>query len=86
MELDADQSVCNDALPPEKRVNQFGVLENKHMTVKDWQRRWELNLDKMWHMPRVHPMLQKHYEQLTQGKSDQRILVPLCGRTLDLSW
>jgi cytochrome c-type biogenesis protein CcmH/NrfF len=31
-------------------------------------------------------MLQKHYEQLTQGKSDQRILVPLCGRTLDLSW
>jgi hypothetical protein len=55
MELDADQSVCNDALPPEKRVNQFGVLENKHMTVKDWQRRWELNLDKMWHMPRVHP-------------------------------
>ncbi|XP_062507043.1 probable thiopurine S-methyltransferase isoform X2 [Corticium candelabrum] len=75
-----------DAIPRGKIRNHFGVIENKHMQAEDWERRWELGQDKSWQMPVVHPLLQKHIKELTQGHNNRRILVPLCGRSLDVNW
>jgi thiopurine S-methyltransferase len=35
-----------------------------------------------FHKPEVHPLLQKYLERLDSG----RVLVPLCGKSLDLPW
>ncbi|XP_062507042.1 probable thiopurine S-methyltransferase isoform X1 [Corticium candelabrum] len=34
----------------------------------------------------VNRLLQKHIKELTQGHNNRRILVPLCGRSLDVNW
>ena len=49
-----------------------------------WQQRWEKNeID--FHESKANPVLVKHFNELSLAKSS-RIFVPLCGRTLDISW
>lgn len=68
------------------KLNQFGdYADVTNMTVEDWEYRWSLDQTK-FHMPKVHPMLQKHIQKLTQDKAKQRIFVPLCGKSLDMKW
>lgn len=68
------------------KLNQFGDYDDvTNMTVGDWDYRWSLDQTK-FHMPIVHPMLQKHIQKLTQGKTRQSIFVPLCGKSLDMKW
>ncbi|XP_041359430.1 probable thiopurine S-methyltransferase [Gigantopelta aegis] len=69
-----------------KRLNQFGDYEDTaHMSVDDWKYRWDKQ-QTQFHMPIIHPMLQKHLETLAQGRSKLRFFVPLCGKSLDLKW
>lgn len=69
-----------------RRLNQFGDYEDvTNMTVDDWEYRWKLE-QTQFHVQRVHPMLQKHLEKLTQGKIRQRIFLPLCGKSIDIKW
>lgn len=69
-----------------RRLNQFGDYEDvTNMSPDDWEYRWSLDQTK-FHMPKVHPMLQKHIDKLCQGKIRQRVYVPLCGKTLDMKW
>ncbi|XP_052776657.1 probable thiopurine S-methyltransferase [Mya arenaria] len=70
----------------ERKLNQFGDFEDvTNMSVNDWDYRWSLGQTK-FHMPKVHPMLQKHMDRLTQGNNKASVFVPLCGKTLDMKW
>lgn len=49
-----------------------------------WHERWKLG-QIGFHQQRVHPGLQDHAEAFL-GTAPRRVLVPLCGKTLDLDW
>ena len=49
-----------------------------------WQERWARN-QIGFHLPEVNPYLQRHWSQLALVEG-ARVLVPLCGKSLDLMW
>ncbi|HKO31200.1 MAG TPA: thiopurine S-methyltransferase, partial [Nitrospiraceae bacterium] len=49
-----------------------------------WHQRWEKN-EIAFHESKANPVLVKHFNELSLAKSS-RIFVPLCGKTLDISW
>ncbi len=54
------------------------------MEPEFWQERWARN-QIGFHLPEVNPYLQRHWPQL--GLVDgAKVLVPLCGKSLDLVW
>ena len=54
------------------------------MEPKFWQERWARN-QIGFHLPEVNPYLQRHWAQLALAQGAQ-VLVPLCGKSLDLMW
>lgn len=54
------------------------------MELSYWKSRWQKN-NTGWHMDVVYPQLPKVWPQLSV-KSDARVLVPLCGKSLDINW
>ncbi len=53
-----------------------------------WQGRWEAGETK-FHLPEVNPQLVRLFERWLHGKPDSAapsVLVPMCGKTLDLAW
>jgi thiopurine S-methyltransferase len=52
------------------------------MEPKFWQERWARN-QIGFHLPEVNPYLQRHWAASAKGA---RVLVPLCGKSLDLMW
>ena len=50
-----------------------------------WETEWS-DGSPAWHRKYVSPMLIKHYDEFTSGRTNRRILVPLCGKSLDLIW
>jgi thiopurine S-methyltransferase len=52
------------------------------MEPKFWQERWARN-QIGFHLPEVNPYLQRHWPPLAEGA---KVLVPLCGKSLDLMW
>ncbi|WP_230657292.1 thiopurine S-methyltransferase [Psychrobacter sp. I-STPA10] len=65
------------------------------MNPEFWQNRWDNN-QIGWHQPKVNPKLMQFFDTLqlntglntgqSSGHSCSRILVPLCGKTLDIGW
>jgi thiopurine S-methyltransferase len=49
-----------------------------------WHQRWEKN-EIAFHESKANPLLVKHFTELSLAKG-RRIFVPLCGKTLDISW
>ena len=49
-----------------------------------WHQRWEKN-EIAFHESKANPLLVKHFTELSLAKGS-RIFVPLCGKTLDISW
>ncbi len=49
-----------------------------------WRQRWEKG-EIAWHESKANPLLVKHFNELSLAKGS-RIFVPLCGKTLDISW
>jgi thiopurine S-methyltransferase len=49
-----------------------------------WHQRWEKN-EIAFHESEANPLLVKHFTKLSLAKG-RRIFVPLCGKTLDISW
>ncbi|NGZ60435.1 MAG: thiopurine S-methyltransferase [Nitrospira sp. LK265] len=49
-----------------------------------WHQRWEKN-EIGFHEDKANPLLVKHFRELSVTKGC-RIFVPLCGKTLDISW
>ena len=54
------------------------------MDAKFWHQRWGKN-EIGWHETRVNPLLVQHFNELGLEKGS-RIFIPLCGKTLDISW
>jgi len=54
------------------------------MEPKFWQERWARN-QIGFHLPEVNPYLQRHWPPLALAR-DAQVLVPLCGKSLDLMW
>lgn len=46
-----------------------------------WEDKWKAN-DIQFHLPEVNPLLVKYFSSLPKGK----VLVPLCGKSLDMKW
>lgn len=60
-------------------------MEEGNPTNEEWIQTWKGDVSQ-FHLNQVHPSLQKHCDQLTGGKPNQRIFVPLCGKSLDIIW
>ncbi len=54
------------------------------MDTKFWLQKWESN-DIAFHQHDANPLLVQYFEALSLPQSS-RIFVPLCGKTLDISW
>lgn len=54
------------------------------MEPEFWRARWARN-QIGFHLPEVNPYLQRHWPQLALAKG-AKVLVPLCGKSLDLMW
>lgn len=54
------------------------------MEISYWQSRW-LKENIGWHMDEVYPLLAEFWPRLGL-KEGARVLVPLCGKSLDLLW
>ena len=54
------------------------------MDASFWHQRWGKN-EIGWHESKVNPLLVQHFNELALEKGG-RIFVPLCGKTLDISW
>ena len=71
----------SDAL--NKRINKYGSQENVMMRKEDWERRWK-NRHIGFHKTDIHPDLIKHENVLLSAQMKSRILIPCCGKTLDM--
>jgi thiopurine S-methyltransferase len=49
-----------------------------------WHQRWEKN-EIAFHESKANPLLVNHINELSLAKGS-RVFVPLCGKTLDISW
>ena len=54
------------------------------MNSSFWHQRWEKN-EIGFHEDKPNPLLVKHFHELSVARGC-RIFVPLCGKTLDISW
>ncbi|MDP3816602.1 thiopurine S-methyltransferase [Pseudomonas sp.] len=54
------------------------------MHAEFWQARWTRS-EIGFHSPEVNPYLQRHWPSLGLAEG-ARVLVPLCGKSLDLAW
>ena len=54
------------------------------MDSQFWRERWARN-QIGFHLPEVNPSLQRHWPQLRLA-AGAKVLVPLCGKSLDLVW
>ena len=54
------------------------------MDAEFWHKKWEKN-EIGFHQSETNPILKTHFDALSLNKGS-RIFVPLCGKTLDISW
>ncbi|MBW8126428.1 MULTISPECIES: thiopurine S-methyltransferase [Pseudomonas] len=54
------------------------------MEPEFWRERWARN-QIGFHLPEVNPYLQRHWPKLALAEG-AKVLVPLCGKSLDLMW
>ncbi|XP_076463153.1 thiopurine S-methyltransferase-like [Babylonia areolata] len=62
-----------------------GAVQSAVLTNQDWVQFWE-QPNPGFHKPYVNPTLKKHLPLLLAGRSNLRILVPLCGKSWDMKW
>ena len=51
-----------------------------------WEKMWNEETPPFWHRADVHPELMKHYGDWTAGRTALRLLIPLCGKSVDMLW
>ncbi|TGL58734.1 thiopurine S-methyltransferase [Leptospira sarikeiensis] len=54
------------------------------MEADFWHQRWEKN-EIAFHEPEANPLLVEYFGKLSLTKGS-RVFIPLCGKTLDISW
>ncbi|GFO26368.1 thiopurine s-methyltransferase [Plakobranchus ocellatus] len=50
-----------------------------------WDYRYEVG-HTVWQLDHVHPMLEKHFSSLNPKGKGGKILVPMCGMSVDMKW
>ncbi|XP_078349480.1 thiopurine S-methyltransferase-like [Oculina patagonica] len=59
--------------------------EHEVTTAKFWKDFWEAG-KLPWHEAEVNEYLIKYIDELTGGRSNIRVFVPLCGKSVDMLW
>ena len=54
-------------------------------TAEYWEKRWE-EKNTGWHREAVNKKLIKYLHELTGGRSNATVFVPLCGKSIDMLW
>ena len=54
-------------------------------TAEYWTDRWKKGKTD-WHREEVHNILFKYVDELTGGRSNLRVFLPLCGKSVDMLW
>ena len=54
-------------------------------TAEFWTDRWKEGKTG-WHRDEVHNILIKYVDELTGGRSNLRVFLPLCGKSVDMLW
>ncbi|CAH1776284.1 unnamed protein product [Owenia fusiformis] len=63
---------------------EHSIASNRNLS-EYWRTCWEKGT-LHWHKNDVHKYLKKYLKTLTRGKPTLRILVPLCGKAVDMKW
>jgi len=58
---------------------------NKEEEEEIWDFDWK-SPDLPWQVQDPHPLIVKHEHAITKGRSNLKVLVPLCGVSVDLVW
>merc|ERR1712071_706804 len=53
--------------------------------VEYWDAKWKAN-QSSWHIDGTNHFLVKYFNHITKIKNPARILVPLCGKAVDVKW
>ena len=77
-------SICNVTAIPDITSLVNARQQDNIMDTDFWLQRWQ-DGQTGFHQDEVMPLLQKHWPAL-QLPAHARVLVPLCGKTLDLHW
>ena len=72
MEMDAKENL--------EHIASFD-MESKETWAQDWE-----TDNPEFHTDEVNAMLTKHHDEVTRGRKNLRVLVPLCGKSLDMIW
>ena len=67
----------------EKRINYYGFEENVVMKQEDWEQRWKYSIV-LFHEHNVHQDLIKYEDKLLPSQTKLKVLLPWCGKTLDM--
>ena len=67
----------------EKRINHYGFEENVVMKQEDWEQRWKYSII-LFHERDVHQDLIKYEDKLLPSQTKLKVLLPWCGKTLDM--
>ena len=59
--------------------------EVEKTTAEFWKDRWNDGNTK-WHRDKVNAILIKYVDELTGGRSNMRVFIPLCGKSIDMLW
>ena len=69
-----------------KVVSVFDCRRKLNMADFDiWIESWKRGSTR-WHEGQVNAMLEKHAQDLTSGRTNLRVFVPMCGKSVDLLW
>ena len=60
-------------------------MDHRNSMNQLWQKRWDKG-DTTWHKEQVNPFLKEFFTSFTGEVAAKSILVPLCGKSVDLIW
>merc|ERR1712071_552167 len=62
------------------------VSRMANQRIEFWDGLWKESKTPFWHRQIVHCDLMDHFDLLTKNNDSARILVPLCGKAVDMKW
>eukprot|EP00112_Aurelia_sp_Birch-Aquarium-sp1_P023610 Seg709.10 transcript_id=Seg709.10/GoldUCD/mRNA.D3Y31 product="putative thiopurine S-methyltransferase" protein_id=Seg709.10/GoldUCD/D3Y31 len=68
-----------------KSIMDTSQVQKSEFTVDYWNNRWKEG-QTGWHKTFTNPGLEKYFGRVVGDEKQQRILFPLCGKSLDMKW
>jgi len=60
-------------------------IQDNNVTLDYWKKKWEEG-DTSWHNSKVNRTIENYFDKMVGNEKEQRILFPLCGKTMDMKW